>query len=219
MNYTDKIHEALAKSCCPIMGNGVMEHALVELLQEVEREATVEVRKAHSAEALAHIETKKELQVYRTLAAQALNGTPCATGETRLLSAEGWVKIGDLIKEQAAGKKHDEALTRRCAELEAEVARLKDNWSNERDMLKTAWDRESAVGRHLREEIGRLRDGWKAAETGQEKLAAELRAVEEARKALAQKLEASLRAQEKLEKKIAGFREVLSPFKHLLEDL
>lgn len=158
MNYTDKIHEVMMRAGHP-------ERDLLALVQEAVRDAADEVRKAHSAEVLAHIETKKELQVYKTLAAQSVNG--------------GWPA----------------ALVQRCAELEAEVTGLKDNWSNERDMLKTAWDRESAVGRRLREEIGRLRDRAE------------------------KKLEASLRAQEKLEKKIAGFREVLSPFKHLLEDL
>lgn len=181
MNYTERVdalfHERGYGNPNLNVAHAALKEDLVALLQEANREAINELHRAHAEEVSAHIETKKELQVYRTLHANRPNPAPCATDETVLLSAEGWVKVGDL-------KKPDEALAKRCAELEAEVARLKDGW-----------DAEAAICKSQRQEITRLRDGWSDAETrlhtsreGQERLAAELRAVEEARKALAQRL-------------------------------
>lgn len=155
MNYTERVNELFRErgygNPSFVPAHTPLRDDLVALLQEANREAIAELHQAHAAEVSAHIETKKELQVHKALAAQALNGTPRVTEpdalETLLLSAEGWVKIGDLVKEWAAGKKHDEALVKR-AEKKLEEA-LKSNQDQQNAFARDI-NRYRAVMRELK---------------------------------------------------------------------
>ncbi|MBU1767952.1 MAG: hypothetical protein KJ648_07610 [Candidatus Omnitrophica bacterium] len=273
MNYTERIRMLMVQAGLPPRWNQTTERDLVALMQEANREAIAELHQAHSAEMLAHIETKRELRVRLEKAEEKLwaahrnqERTDEELRETRLArdrNAEAarfvaasrqapaafvaevqerrdyerdcHVQLNRFVKgdgkpydEKGSLKGRIETLVHECFRMEREILDLREK----RDAaVKRADENQRAAAAFASEAQQAEAARRNAFKEVRKELEAELmtasalcascpkQAADEARDQTLKKLEASLRAQEKLEKKIAGFREVLSPFKHLLEDL